>query len=373
MRKLKIAWITGSNFFNVDEPLMRDLSRCFDITWIVFMSNREKEKDLLYKMFYAVGVKGEIIEYGRLRSFKTLFAYIRTINRLKKTLPDLYYIDYLGMPYFFPVIRLLGIKREKLVYACHDFIDHVNIKRRKLITYYKKFIFNTVGTVKLFSKTQYDLFRKKYTNVKSFFSPLCLQYYGKPTETKIDDGKVHFLFFGSIRENKGLDILILAANKLVEKYSGQFVISICGSCKNWSEYGKLIKNDECFNLVIRRIDNGEIPNLFTTSDYLVLPYRDVTQSGPLSIAYSYNIPVIASDHDGFKEFIKDGVTGLLFKDGNVDDLVHVMEDAILKRFNYNKMRELLKSYTDKYLTNDKIIEQYKNMFIKLLEYRNINE
>ena len=33
------------------------------------------------------------------------------------------------------------------------------------------------------------------------------------------------------------------------------------------------------------------------------------------------------------------------------------------------MRELLKSYTDKYLTNDKIIEQYKDMFIKLLEYK----
>ncbi len=66
MRKLKIAWITGSNFFNVDEPLMKDLSRCFDITWIVFMSNREKEKDLLTKMFYAVGVKGEVEETKRL-------------------------------------------------------------------------------------------------------------------------------------------------------------------------------------------------------------------------------------------------------------------------------------------------------------------
>ena len=365
----KIAWITGSNFFNVDEPLMRELSKCFDITWVVFVNKNEKEKDLLYKMFYDVRVKGEIKEYDRLRSFKTLLIYIKTINKLKNTSPDLYYIDYLGMPYFFPVIRLLGIEQGKLVYACHDFIDHVNIKRRKILIKYKKFIFNMVGTVKLFSKTQYDLFKSKYTNIRSFFSPLCLQYYGEPTERKNDDGKVHFLFFGSIRENKGLDILIHATNKLSEKYSDSFVVSICGGCENWSEYGKLIKNDECFNFVIRRIDNGEIPNLFTTSDYLVLPYRDVTQSGPLSIAYSYNIPVIASDHDGFKEFIKDGVTGLLFKDGNVDDLVHVMEDAILKQFNYNKMRELLKSYTDKYLTNDKIIEQYKDMFIKLLEYK----
>lgn len=365
----KIAWITGSNFFNVDEPLMRELSKSFDIYWIVFVSKNEKEKDVLHKMFYAVGVKGEIKEYDRLRSYKTLLTYIKTINSLKKDLYDLYYIDYLGMPYFFPVICLLGIKRRKLVYACHDFIDHVNIKRRKFIARYKKFIFNMVGTVKLFSKTQYDLFRSKYANIQSFYSPLCLQYYGEPTEKKVDDGRVHFLFFGSIRENKGLDLLIHAANKLGEKYSGRFVVSVCGSCSNWSEYDKLIKDDGCFNLVIRRIDNGEIPDLFVKSDYLVLPYRDVTQSGPLSIAYCYNVPVIASDHDGFKEFIENGTTGLLFKDGDVNDLSHVMEEAILKRFNYNKMKEKQKSYVDKNLTNNKIIEQYKEMFANILAYK----
>lgn len=42
-----------------------------------------------------------------------------------------------------------------------------------------------------------------------------------------------------------------------------------------------------------------------------------------------------------------------------------MEEAILKRFDYNKMKELQKSYTDKSLTDNKIIEQYKEMFINL--------
>lgn len=362
----KIAWITGSNFFNVDEPLMRKLSKYFDIKWVVLIQKDEKEKEYLYEMFAKTEIKGVIKELDRFRSLRTLIIYAKTINDLKKQSPDLYYIDFLGMPYFFPVLRLLGIKKEKLVYACHDFIDHVNIKRRKFITRYKKFIFNTVGAVKLFSKSQYDLFKSTYTNIKSFYSPLCLQYYGEPTEKKLNDGKIHFLFFGSIRENKGLDILIRATNKLSDKYSERFIVSICGNCKNWSEYSKLIKNENVFNLIIRRIENEEIANLFIKSDYLILPYRDVTQSGPLSIAYCYNIPVIASDHDGFKEFINDGETGLLFKDGDIDDLSNVMEKIILNHINHAKLKKQQKYFTENNLAIDKIIEQYKNMFDTLM-------
>lgn len=38
----------------------------------------------------------------------------------------------------------------------------------------------------------------------------------------------------------------------------------------------------------------------------MLPYQDVAQSGPHMIAYNYNLPVIASDINGFVERVEDG-------------------------------------------------------------------
>lgn len=363
--KRELVWITGSNFFNVDEPLMRLLNQNFDITWVVFIQHNEKEKNEIYAKFKATGVKGWVQELYRYRSLKTLMIYIKTLIKLKKEAAAIYYIDFLGMPYFFPILRIMRFKRRRLIYACHDFIDHVNIKNRGFISKYKRFIFHTVGSVKLFSESQYALFKAEYKGIHAFYSPLCLQDYGAPTIGKKNDGIIKFLFFGLIRGNKGLEILIQAANRLYEEFPRRFIVMICGRADNWEQYDKLIVNKTCFELMIRRINNAEIPDLFCASDYLVLPYRDVTQSGPLSIAYCYNIPVIASDHDGFKEFINDGETGLLFRNGDINDLYQVMKNVVMGKIDYDIMRLRQKQFTEEHLSLSRIVDMYSNMFKEL--------
>ena len=52
----------------------------------------------------------------------------------------------------------------------------------------------------------------------------------------------------------------------------------------------------------------------------MLPYQDVAQSGPHMIAYNYNLPVIASDIDGFAERVEDGVNGFLFRVNDKESL-----------------------------------------------------
>ncbi len=61
----------------------------------------------------------------------------------------------------------------------------------------------------------------------------------------------------------------------------------------------------------------------------------MTQSGPLRIAYGYDIPVIASDLEGFKESVEENVTGVLFKSENVESLVEVMRRAIPQTILHN--------------------------------------
>ena len=59
--------------------------------------------------------------------------------------------------------------------------------------------------------------------------------------------------------------------------------------------------------------NDEIILYFQEADYLVLPYDESTQSGPLLIAYNYNIPVIASDIELFKTMVCDKQNGSYLK------------------------------------------------------------
>ncbi|MEO6691040.1 MAG: glycosyltransferase, partial [Saprospiraceae bacterium] len=60
------------------------------------------------------------------------------------------------------------------------------------------------------------------------------------------------------------------------------------------------------------IDYKEIHTLYSQNDVIVLPYKQVTQCGPLLIAYSENIPVICNRLEGFTEYVDDGSSGFLF-------------------------------------------------------------
>ena len=71
----------------------------------------------------------------------------------------------------------------------------------------------------------------------------------------------------------------------------------------------MIKNKNIFNLKIYYLNKNEFPDLFSSADYFILPYREVTQSGPLMLGFNYQILPIASNLRGFSEHIEDGKNG----------------------------------------------------------------
>ena len=211
---------------------------------------------------------------------------------------------------------------------------------------------------------------EKYKKKNTFYAPLALKGFGVAKESEIARDKVVFLFFGSIRENKGLEYLIAAANKLYEKYGNKFVVKIYGGCSNWEHYSKIIRYNECFDLQIRRIENDEVANLFSASDYLILPYKDVTQSGPLLISYYYGIPVIASDHDGFREYIQDKENGFLFNNRDSNDLYCVMSRILDGNYNDKKIKENLLKFVSDNIEIEKIITLYDKAFGEIIKENN---
>lgn len=360
--KNRVFWITGSCFFDVDENVLPGISKYFFIYWVII---RQKgsfyTKEQMASFMDKHKIDGYVVDLERMLSFNAIGIYLRIIKLMHQLKADLCYVNFIGLPFLFPMLFISGISKRKIVYACHDYVDHVNIKNRSWLIVYKKFIFRAFGNFHFFSRTQQSLFEHEHSKF-SFYAPLALKGFGEPTAIRAKSELVTFLFFGTIRENKGLEILLKAGNRLYEQYAGKFVIRIYGGCINWSKYQSIIKHDECFDLQIRNISNDEIPNLFSSSNYLVLPYRDVTQSGPLLISYYYKLPVIASDHDGFREYVNDKQNGFLFQDGDSDNLYEVMSSIIEKRYDYDIMRKNLTLFIEQNCTLDNIINLYKKEF-----------
>ncbi|MBK8802737.1 MAG: glycosyltransferase [Fibrobacteres bacterium] len=137
-------------------------------------------------------------------------------------------------------------------------------------------------------------------------------------------------FFGVIADYKGLDQLLEASQQLRESGVENFDVEIAGSCYDWEgDYASKIRIPDMFKLRIGMVPNADLPDLFESAHWLVLPYRDATQSGPLSLAMRYNKPAIASNLPAFQEFLKEGQTGLIFQSGDVAGLREEMRKAVL--------------------------------------------
>lgn len=117
-----------------------------------------------------------------------------------------------------------------------------------------------------------------------------------------DDEKV-LLFYGGIRESKGLDILLEAMKGM------DIVLIIAGAIPyggTFDSYRRQIQNNR-----IRTVEYLEFTEdsfrdiLFQAADFLVLPYKEFSsQSGVLMQGIRYRLPVIATDVGSFKEYIE---------------------------------------------------------------------
>ena len=137
------------------------------------------------------------------------------------------------------------------------------------------------------------------------------------------------LFFGNIAPYKGVEDLIRALANLVHE-EGRIKLIVAGRVKDrtceayWAELESLIEQRHLNNFVrkeIRYIPDGDVGLFFRASDVSVLPYRRVYQSGVLALSYAQGVPVIAADVGSLKADVLEGETGLIFRSGDVPDLV----------------------------------------------------
>lgn len=360
MEKIRICWITTSFLLDVDIPIVPALQKDYDIDWIILSTNQNKESDIALIERTGCTKYKIVVDRGLFIHPKKIMFYKRLLTEIKQKNYDLYYFDFMGMPYFLPMLKMM-LPMEKCILAAH------NVKTPKGARYYwmaKPYMDYAVRIFKnfqVFSQNQLELLSSIKKNANILYAPLCLKDYGKPTIDK-PEGPITFLFFGNIVAYKRVDILLKAVTILNAKGISDFKVKICGYCRpeQWKEYEALIKDHDIVETDIRRIPNEDIPNLFQSSHYFVMPYQDIAQSGAMTVALCYNLPIIASNLDTFKEYMNDGEDGYFFNQGDAKALAERMEYVLT---NHNSIYSTLQSkqsllVKDK-LSNETILNKYK--------------
>lgn len=194
------------------------------------------------------------------------------------------------------------------------------------------------------SMEQYHRLKKQYPDKELTFHSFpslvtkeIVNGHDVPEELKNLD-KPYILFFGRIEEYKGIHLLYRAFVECSE-LNEHYVLVIAGSGQIGFERAADEKN---VVMLSRYIKDSELAYLYKNAHCVVYPYISATQSGVLSLAFYYQTPVLASDVPFFKSIIESTDTGLLFKNGDVEDLKKQL--LSLARFDASEMKDKQKTY-----------------------------
>lgn len=277
------------------------------------------------------------------------FNWYKVGLKIKKEKPDLLIFKY-WMPFFAPcfgTISRIAKKNSvtKVLTICDNVIPHEKKPGDILLT---KYFFNAVDYFILLSeKVRKDLLSLKPGAKNKVLPHPIYSNFGLPVEKiearnhlKFKDEKL-ILFFGFIRDYKGLDVLFNSLKLLKDEMNIKLIVA--GEYySNKEKYLKLaeeLKIKENLLLFTDFIPTSEVKYYFSAADCIILPYRDATQSGIVQIAMNFRKPVIATNVGGLGEVIENGRTGFIVEKESPEALAV----AIKKFYLENREEEFVKN------------------------------
>ncbi len=263
------------------------------------------------------------------------FNWISVGLHLKKEKPDLIVYKY-WMPFFAPCFgTITRIARRngktKSLVICDNVIPHERKPGDKVFT---KYFFNAADYFVLLSEKVKDDLVKMFPGRKNKVLPHPVySNFGEPLDKNVAREKINIkddkliLFFGFIRNYKGLDVLLDAMGTLKSKVNVKLIVA--GEFySNADRYLNKIKSLGISDLIYLRTDfipTSEVKFYFSAADCVILPYKSATQSGIVQIAMNFHKPVIATNVGGLGEVIENGRTGFIIEKENPAALAEAIE------------------------------------------------
>jgi len=249
-------------------------------------------------------------------------SWIRTFLAIHRFAPDLVIFKY-WMPFFAPCYAAISFlsrlfTRAKLVYICDNIIPHEKRLEDRLLTHLG--LWNIHYFIVQSAAVRVDLLKfkpdAKFKEVphpvyEIFSNPFSREQAREALKFGKDD-KV-LLFFGFVREYKGLHILLWAMPAVLSQMPVKLIVA--GEFyDDRSRYFDLINElhlESVVSVFDEYIPNEDVGMYYSAADVVVLPYISATQSVIIQIAYNYNKPVITTNVGGLPEVVKEGETGFV--------------------------------------------------------------
>lgn len=284
------------------------------------------------------------------------FNWLRMGLRIRRERPDIVLLKY-WTPFMAPcfgTIARLARRNGHTRFLCQ--IDNVEPHERHLFDrWFNRWFLGAVdGFVYMSEQVHREL--ECYTNAPALFSPHPrFDSYGEPVDRTeacrrlgLDPQRRYALFFGLIREYKGLDWLLEAWAKLRAegRIGSEWRLIVAGECYTDPEpYRRRIVQsglEEEVTFHDRFIPDERVKDYFSAAEFLVLPYKSATQSGVTQIAYQFCTPMIVTAVGGLAEIVPDGRVGYVCPptaEGVADAIERIYEPGVLERFRENCIDE----------------------------------
>lgn len=278
------------------------------------------------------------------------FSWYHTADELVKLSPDLVIINY-WLPYIAPalgsVARLIRKKGEfNIIAIAHNIKPHE--KKFGDMALSKFFVGSADGFLSMSKSVVTDL-KNIDSRKPGILSPHPLYDHYKGGKDKLSareemdlqrDTK-YLLFFGFIRDYKGLDLIIKAMSRLKSQIKNLKLIVAGEFYSNPEKYYELIDDLGLRQHIIMQtefIPDSKVGLYFSVADLIVQPYKSATQSGVTQIAYHFEKPMVVTNVGGLSELIPHGKVGYV-----VEPDEESIANAVYKYFKENKEQEFIEN------------------------------
>lgn len=229
-----------------------------------------------------------------------------------------FWLPFMG-PAFGTILRRAARNgKTRVVCIVDNMIPHEHRPGDKQFTNY------FVGAIDAFVAMSHDVQKdvRTFTSRPVLFSPHPVYDSYPPlisrqealTKLGLDPAKKYILFFGFIREYKGLDWLLQAmADPRIAAMGIELIAAGEYYNKDVEERNnKLVADLQLagrVHLTTDFIPNSQVNWYFSAADLVVQPYKTATQSGITQIAFHFGKPMVVTNVGGLAEVVPDGKVG----------------------------------------------------------------
>lgn len=352
------AWPYRGGIADFDERIAREYIKKGDEVEIFTFTLQYPSFLFPGKTQYSPDPRPEDLDIKRKVNSVNPFNWIKVGRELKKKNADLLIIKFwlpLMAPCFGTIARIVkGNGKTKVVSILDNIIPHEHRPGDKILS---KYFVSSIDAFIAMSKSVYDDLKSLNDKKPCLLSPHPIyDNFGTAVSREeaigslgLDPSAKYMLFFGFIRDYKGLDILLKAiADERIKNSDIKLIVA--GEFYNNSEtYFELEKQLGLEGKIIWRTDfiaDEQVKNYFCASDIIVQPYKTATQSGVTQIAYHFEKPMLVTNVGGLPEIVPNGKVGY-----SVEPEAKVIADAINDFYaneRYSEFVENIKEEKKKY-------------------------